>query len=238
MVSGLTNLLNPPSEISAQYEKGMMGSALGFQWKMDQNVNRITMGTRVATSDVTVTTTSVSGATTLAVTKTTGHTFKAGDTFYITTSGNADRTYSVNPETKQSTGINQQFVVTADASGAGTTDTLYISPAIITSGPYQTVTALPTATDKLVFYVAASGVQENNICCHKDAFTLVTADLVLPTGVEMAAREMFDGVSLRMVKQYEIINDRLLCRFDVLYGVKELYPQWACKVIGDSSTLV
>ena len=234
MVGALTGLYNPQSTIAEQYTNGSMGEALGFSWHMDQNVNQITAGTRNATT-VQTSGVTASGATTIAVTKGSGVTFKAGDTFYF---ASGTKVHSVNPETKADTGYDQQFVITAAASTAGTSETLSISPTIITSGPYQTVTAVPDSGATMTFYVASTtGIQRNNICFHKDFMTLATADLVLPGGVEMAAREVFDGVSLRMVKQYEIINDRLLCRFDVLYGIKELYPQWACKVLGDATTL-
>ena len=67
---------------------------------------------------------------------------------------------------------------------------------------------------------------------HKDAFTLVTADLVMPRGVDFAAREVYDGISCRIVRAYDINNDNLPCRIDVLYGWTTLYPQFACRLIG------
>jgi hypothetical protein len=62
---------------------------------------------------------------------------------------------------------------------------------------------------------------------HKDAFAFATADLVMPKGVDFAAREVMDGISLRIVRQYAISTDTLPCRIDVLYGYKAIRPQLA-----------
>jgi hypothetical protein len=65
---------------------------------------------------------------------------------------------------------------------------------------------------------------------HKDAFAFATADLVMPKGVDMAARKQLDGVSMRIVRDYDINNDKFPCRMDVLYGYKAIRPQLACRI--------
>jgi hypothetical protein len=40
------------------------------------------------------------------------------------------------------------------------------------------------------------------------------------------------GISIRMVRAYDISNDAFPCRLDVLYGWKSIYPQLACRVAG------
>jgi hypothetical protein len=236
MVSGLTALFNSTSAIGKQYDTGAMGDALGFTFKMSQNVNTMTCGTRVASGTQTVTGANQTG-TTLNITGSNSQTYKKGDVFTIV-SGTAVN--SVNPETKQSTGIAQQFTVTADVTGSGSDGTaaLTISPAITISGATQTVTASPDNSAQITFYGAASASYPLNLCYHKDAFALVTADLEMPKGVDFAARESYDGISMRVVRQYDINNDKFPCRIDLLYGWKTLYPEWACRVIGDSTTLV
>jgi hypothetical protein len=64
----------------------------------------------------------------------------------------------------------------------------------------------------------------------KGAFAFATADMVMPRGVDFAAREVFDGVSMRIVRQYDINNDKFPCRLDVLYGYKSIRPQLACRL--------
>ncbi|MCA8920129.1 MAG: hypothetical protein KDB32_13725, partial [Planctomycetes bacterium] len=137
----------------------------------------------------------------------------------------------VHPETKQSTGDLQQFVVTADyAGGAGS---LAISPAIVTSGGRQNVAASPTNGGAVVKVGGASAVYKPSLAFHKDAFTFATADLVMPGGVDFAAREVMDGISMRIVRQYDINNDKFPARLDVLYGYKTLRAELAARLLSN-----
>jgi hypothetical protein len=228
-VAGLSGLYNPQDLISEQYHKGEMGNSLGFDFHMDQNVQRHTCGTRVATGETTVYTANQSGNQ-LVCSNATTHTFAVGDLFYVT-SGTAVNT--VNPETKQDTGVAQTFVVTAATAAAGGYVTLNISPSIILTGATQTVTASPDAGAQLTFVGAASSTYTTNMAHHKDAFTLVTADLVMPKGVDFAAREVYDGISCRIIRQYDINNDNLPCRIDVLYGWTTIRPEVATLILSD-----
>jgi hypothetical protein len=141
---------------------------------------------------------------------------------------------AVNPETGQDTGQLAQFVVTADVTGSSNELTAAVSPAMIASStnPYRTITALPANGAAVVFAGTAETAYPINIAHHKEAITLATADLVMPGGVDFAAREVQDGISLRIVRQYDINNDNLPCRIDVLYGWKMLRPEMSCRVIG------
>lgn len=60
---------------------------------------------------------------------------------------------------------------------------------------------------------------------------MATADLELPTrGVQEAARESFDGLSLRMITAYNVSTDQWITRLDILYGYLWVRPEWACIV--------
>ena len=132
----------------------------------------------------------------------------------------------VHPETKENTGEEQQFVVTADyAGGAGS---ISIAPSITTSTGYQTVSGSPADNAALTF-VGSAGTTNTSVGFHRDAFTFATADLVLPDGVDFAAREVYDGISLRIVRQFDINDDAFPARVDVLYGYKSMRPEQACK---------
>jgi hypothetical protein len=196
---------------------------------MDQNVNRHTAGTRVIGSATTINAANQTGSTITCAT-TTGYTFTVGDVFYFS-SGTAVNT--VNPETKADTGRAQKFVVTAAATGAGSAVTLSISPAITITGATKTVTNSPDNGAVLTWIQAASTTDAQNLAYHKDAFTLVTADLVVPKGVDFAARENYDGISCRIVRQYDINNDNLPCRIDVLYGWTTIRPELAVRILGN-----
>jgi hypothetical protein len=146
-----------------------------------------------------------------------------GDTFTI------QNVFRVHPETKQSTGVLQQFVVAADyAGGAGS---LSISPSIILAGALQNVTIpVTSASAPLSFSGTISTNYGISMAYQKGAFAFATADMVMPRGVDFAAREVFDGVSMRIVRQYDINNDKFPCRLDVLYGFKTIRPQLACRL--------
>jgi hypothetical protein len=137
--------------------------------------------------------------------------------------------YRVHPETKATTNVLQQFVVTA--AYAGGNGNLSIAPAIVTSGATQNVSNSPASTNVLTFVGTASATSGQSLAFHKDAFTFATADLVMPKGVDMSAREEQDGISMRLVRQYDINNDKFPCRLDVLYGYLAVRPQLATRII-------
>jgi len=139
---------------------------------------------------------------------------------------------SVNRKTRTDTGDLQTFVVTADAdSGASTGPaTLTISPPMITSGPYQTVTAAPADGAAITVKTGAGGSShKQNLAFHPNAITLAMAPLDLPTEGAQASRESFDNISIRTVAQYAIGTDTTTYRFDILYGVKAQNPDFAVR---------
>lgn len=235
LVNSLTNVFNPTSEISSQYINGNMGRAAGYKFSMDQNVRVHTAGT--VSGSVTVGVSSVSGASTIVLTGFTPTTdsLKDGDVFTIA------GVFGVNPQSRANTGQLQQFVVTADtavADGSGNI-TASISPAIVFTGndatqQYQTVTALPTATSAVTFVFTSGQISPQNMVFHRDAFTMVNADLLMPGGVDMAARKRSKSlnVSMRAVRAYDINNDRLPMRIDVLYGWATLRAELAARIAG------
>ncbi len=81
-------------------------------------------------------------------------------------------------------------------------------------------------------YAASGTTSPQNLVFHRDAFSVACADLVMPRGVEMAARKKSPklNMSLRAVTMYDVNNDRIPTRLDVLYGWAPLYPELACRV--------
>jgi hypothetical protein len=142
--------------------------------------------------------------------------------------------YAVNPQTRQSTGSLQQFVVTAANTAAASKFTdVSISPAIYTpANALATVNSFPQNLAAVTFVGAASTIYPQNLIYHKDAISFATADLLLPQGVDMASRQVHNGISMRIVRQYDINNDRLPCRIDVLYGYSVIRAPMACRLWG------
>ena len=230
LVEGLKGLFNPTGTISRQFKNGMMGEGvLGLdEINMSQSIVQHTTGV-TPTAPIVATAVSAQGASTLAISFTSGSpTFKIGDVFTIA------NVYAVNPQTRQTTGALQQFVVTADVTVSSTTTaTLSISPAIYTpTNALATVDSFPAASAALTFLGGSATAYPQNLVYHKDAITLATADLLLPQGVDMASRQVHNGISLRIVRQYDINNDRMPCRVDVLYGFSAIRPVTAVRIWG------
>jgi hypothetical protein len=234
LVNGLSGLFQSSDKIAAQYEDGTMGIAAGSKFMMSQNVASHTIGALGGTPLVSGAT--VSGATTLVTkgwTAAAAPRLKEGDVFTIA------GVNAVNPQTRQSTGSLQNFVVTADFSSDGSGNgTVSIYPAIITSGQYQTVDALPVDGAAILVFGSASAyagiVCPQNLVYHKDFAVLGCADLFVPKGVHMGARasDPESGLSVRLIAQYDGVNDRMLSRLDILFGWKVVYPELACRVVG------
>jgi hypothetical protein len=228
MVKAAAGLFNPSNKIGAQYESGIFSpSGLGFDIGMDQNVNVFTTGSR---GNGTVSGAGQTGSTLTVTGLGAGATVAKGDVFTIA------GVYGVNPQNRQTTGVLRQFVVTAAATADGSGNaTLSIFPAINTAASnqqYQTVSAGPANAAAVTWDVAASTQYSANLGYHKDAFTLVTADLedVSQYGA-WGARRMHKGISMRISRQYAIGTDTVPCRIDVLYGYAAIYPELATKII-------
>ena len=232
LVEGMKGFFNPTDTISRQFKSGLMGSGvLGYdEMSMSQSILNHTTGTRSASATLTIgSTVTAQGTASVAINGDTGAaTFKQGDVFTI--SG----VYSVNPQTRQSTGSLQQFVVTADvAASSGNWASVPVSPAIYTSSnALATVDSFPQSGATVTVLGAASTGYAQNLVYQKNAITLGTADLLLPQGVDMASRQVHNGISLRIVRQYDINNDRMPCRIDVLYGYSVIRAPMAVRIWG------
>ncbi len=223
LVDALKGLFQDSTAISKQYREGIMGRTGGFDFYENTLIPTQTTGTALSATTYTVNGATQTGS---QVTVATGATtFKKGD---IVTFAGCNRCH---PETKADTGALQPFVVTADyAGGAGN---LQISPAIVTSGGRQNVTASPNNGGAVTKVGGASAVYKPSLAFHKDAFAFATADLVMPSGVDFSAREVMDGISMRVVRQYDINNDKFPTRLDVLYGYKTIRPELACRILSN-----
>lgn len=232
LVEGMKGFFNPTGTISRQFKSGMMGEGvLGFdEINMSQSILNHTCGTRSTTDTILVNgTISTQGQATISIDGGTGSaTVTVGDVFTI-----AD-CYAVNPQTRQSTGSLQQFTVTAlNTASGGAWTSIAVSPAIYTSAhALATVDSFPQDGKAVTFIGTASTQYPQNLVYHKDAITFATADLLLPQGVDMASRATHNGISLRVVRQYDINNDRMPCRIDVLYGYGVIRPQMAARMWG------
>jgi len=206
---------------------------------MDQNVYTFTAGTRTASGVDTVATNAAAwatpGTTFTSITYTAGSgnntkTLVVGDSFTIA------GIYHVNPETQQSTNVLYQFVVTEAitlATGANTVKVRSCKQAGtgVVDGDFKVVST--NASAAVIFTSgAASTLSPQNLAFHKEAFTFATADLEIPGGVDFGARDSLDGISMRIVRAYDVMNDFLVTRLEVLGGFSVMRPELATRIAG------
>lgn len=221
LVQGTAGLFNNQGTIGRQNDTGLTQDAWGLNYAMDQNVDVHTNGAATATN--------INGAgqtgSAITVVAVAGGTLTAGTV--ITLPG----VFGVNPQSRVSTGVLQDFVVTADALVGATT--INISPPIVTSGAFQNVTASPTTAAPYVIRGAASTSYATNVAYHKDAFTLAMVPMWTPPGgkgVIDVAQETYNGFTIKVTEAYDVKNDDSIMRLDVLFGWAATYPELSTKI--------
>ncbi len=218
-------LFNNQAELAKTYKSGAIGASDGFTFlennllPLQTNGNDIVFEVR--------TTVSTQGATSLVVEALTANTGTVTAGTVFTVAG----CYGVHPITKISTGVLQQFVsttsVTADASGYAT---LVVSPAMYTTGSLQNITGFPTDNDAITPVGGVSSAYTQSLCYDKSAFRFVSVPLVKPDGTDLAAQETVNGITVRVIRDYTVLTDKMVMRLDVLYGFAAVRPEWACRI--------
>lgn len=231
IVDALKGLFQQSTAIAQQYATGRMGRAIGFEWIMDQNVRTHVVGALGGTPLVNAANQTGSSIITDGWSASISGVLKRGDVITFAS------VYAVNPQSRQSTGSLRQFVVTADVdSDASGNATIPIYPPLTPGGQFQTVTTTPADNAVILIFGHASSYAglstPTGLAFHRDAFTMACADLPLPQGVDMAARvsDKQLGISLRMIRAYDINTDQFPCRIDVLFGWQTLYPELAARI--------
>lgn len=211
--------------------KGYLNTIGNYEIYMDQNIPGLTTGIH-ASSNALVSANGQQGSNISTVGWGVSDTFTVGE---VVTFGGV---FAVNPQTRLSTGSLKNFVITAStAVSATSTATLAISPAIVTSGPYQNVNTAPVSTAAgavsiLTGVTGAASTFPQNIAFCRDAFGLVTVPLEIPQGVDFAARETYRQISMRVIRAYDVNNDVFPTRIDVLSGDTTYYQELACRLGG------
>lgn len=238
---GSQTVLNNAGMVSESFRKGHLGEVGGCATYMSQVVPAHTCGTR---DDTTPLTDGNSQNVTYDTAKNTwtqtiitdgwdsSVTLTKGDVFTIA------NVFMVNPKTKASTGILQQFVVvnavTADASASNDT-VITISPPIITSGPHQTVALTGNFDGRAIVNVGtASTAYRQNMVFHKNAMSLACVPMEKPQGAVNVARESYKGFSVRVIPIYDGTNDISKWRLDMLYGRALIDPRLGARLSGSA----
>lgn len=225
IIDELKALQNDEKQISQQYLEGKMGVGAGFKWYSNSKLPTIAIPADIAGAvNATV---AVQGATEIVVKALGTGTIPAGTAFTVA------NVYAVNYETGATLPYLRQFIVTEEATITSNVATLKVSEPMYTTGALKSISAFP-AEDAVVSIIGgtAGTTKQINLACAEQFMTFATADLVLPGGVDMAARETLDGISMRLVRQYTISDDQMPCRLEVLWGAKVMQPELGVSVIG------
>lgn len=205
--------------------KGFLAKIANFEIYLDQNVQAHTVGNYTGTPLVNGANQTGANLVTNGWGASIAATLNVGDVFTIA------GVYAINPKSRQSTGALQDFVVTGTVNSDGSGNaTIPIYPAITTTGAYQTVSGSPASGAAITVMGTKSTQYQQNVGFVKDAFGLVTVPLELPDGVDFKARQEYKGISMRIIRAYDVSNDVFPARIDILYGTTAFYPELACRL--------
>jgi hypothetical protein len=219
-VNDSSGLFNSAEAVSQQYKDGVVKiPALGLNFGMTQNISMLVTGTR--NTAYVIDTIPTSGDVAISVDSGAGD-INAGELFTIA------GVFKVNALTKVSTGVLQQFAVTADSAGG--TVNLAVTPAIISTGPYQNVDTLPGAAAAITFMGSAGTAYRQNLAFHPDFAAVGFADLDIPQSAVYATRKTEDNVSIRCIQFYDGVNDVETLRMDVLFGSVVTIGRFGCRI--------
>ena len=241
-MQALSGQYNPQGNISEMFLKGQMSNAAGLDWYMSQILPSITVGSLTNTSPVVGTFVAASSTSVPYTGGTSSGALTAGQTFTI-----ADL-YDVNYETKTTLGQLKQFVVASSTPSTTTgTITIYAMQSgygivFDTTSPFQNCyVSGGSINGKAIVFGAlagttsvattASATYQQNLLWHKDSFAFASVPLIVPKGLDMAARVTVDNLSFRFLRGYDVVNARMLSRMDIFFGVAELRNVWAAKVL-------
>lgn len=226
-VNANKGLFNNTTEVGKQYIKGRMGQGMGFEF-LSNNLLPIHTNGNDDVFEVR-TTVSVEGQATLVVEALTTSTGTVTKGTVITIDG----VNAVHPITKADLGYLKQWTVassvTADVSGYATltlTEPFYTSA----SAGLQNITAFPVDGAAITPVGAASSALVQNLAYHKSAFRMVSVPLVTPGGLDMASQKTHEGFTIRVIRDYDVLTDKLIMRLDFLGGICAPRPEWAVRV--------
>jgi len=239
LLGSQTELNAGESIVTDAYRKARLGNIGGVETFKSQQVRAHTVGAHGGTplvdganQNVTYAASKATGTQTLITDGwATGQVLRKGDVFTIA------GVFAVNPNTKDTLNHLQQFTIVEDVTtnaSAGSDTNLTIYPAMVTSGPYQNVSAAPANNAAITYLGTAGSSYRQNLVFHKNAFTLAVRPLVIDPSMHFAARatDRDTGLSIRIVRFYEGTSDDINCRLDILYGLKAVYPELATRLSG------
>lgn len=209
--------------------KGYLATLGNYEIYMDQNVQNGPTNQHNTSIAMVVTSAQGNGASTSMFGGTATETLGIGEVFTVA------GVFNVNPQSRQTTGVLKNFVVTATSAPTSSTWSVQFQPALVTSGPYQNATGPMSTGSAITWLTGTTSAQINtpqNVSFCRDAIGLVMVPMEIPQGVDFAARETYRNISMRVIRAYDINNDVFPTRVDVLYGTTVYYDELAVRLGG------
>jgi hypothetical protein len=236
-------LFAPLGEIERAFKEGAIGRAQTFDTYESASLYAHTSGAWAGVVECTTAPVPPAdlgtGITTMAITHTSGDTFKVGD------KTNWAAVNEVNNATRRSTGRLRDFTILSQTLLTATTSTITFSPPMFGPGsPYQNVDALPLAGADMALWpgtnasgaAAAAKTGKISLALPRDAFALVGVKLTLPpSGGDFKSstkRDPNSGLAISFVQQFDARTMEWITRFDCPMGFGEFYSGAAIAVAG------
>lgn len=208
------------------YREGWQGKVAGVMTTFTQQLPSFTVGTRTQASALTAGTAESAGTyEDYAISPAPGQfltqlltidigagteTVLDGEVFTI-----AD-VFAYDARAKKALNHLQQFRVVGNATATGGVASVRVFPAIITSGPYQTVAQAPANTAVVNFVGAPSAVLQPRFIANKDSIIVNCADLIMPaTGTARRMSLSKLPISVRMWQDSQFATGEHRVRFDI-----------------------
>ena len=221
---------HPGAEISKMYTSGYQGDFSSFRVFMNQLVQSHTNGTFGGTPVVASTVPANSTWGTSSTLSTSGWTsgattLNAGDIFTIA------GVYMVNAQTKQALATLQQFVVVNTVSDTAGAITATISPAIVTTGGFQNVSAAPQSGAAITMLGGSGVTTQNALAFDRDAIMLAAKEL-MPYSVGLGKTTTDDQtkIPVRVQQMPDIRTNQEILRFDVMVAWATLYENLGVRI--------
>lgn len=208
------------------YRSGWQGSVGGIPTTFTQQLPSYTVGTRTTAGALTAgTAESATTYTSVAISPAPGQ-FKTqllsinlggatltvvdGETFTIA------GVFAWDARAKKALNYLQQFRVIGNATAVSSVASVRVFPALITSGPFQTIAAAPANTAVVTFVGAPSAVLQPRFIANKDAIVVNCADLIMPaTGTARRMSLSKLPISVRMWQDSTFATGQHNVRFDI-----------------------
>lgn len=229
--------------VKTAYQKGYKGNVSEYMTYISQNIPVHTVGDHGGTPLVAGVITNGNSVTTDGWDLSTTGLLLEGDVITF------DGVFGVNPQSYETTGLLQEFVVLADVdSDGGGLATITVAPDIndgtatiinaagdpVSIAAYQNVTNVPADNTPITVMGAANTTYEQNYLFHRDAIALAMIDLELPQSavIKSRAHDPDSGLSLTLTGAYDINEQSEIHRIDAVWGTKAIYPELGLRLWG------